>query len=143
MPKKQNLVMTISKWLILKMAGILWLLLMELVLPNIRDINYQLNIAQSNYENGLIAGNENKIRQYIGELTYAWSTSYQHQHSFSPLILSYEFMNSRHSLLFHYFHSRSFRHLCHFHHHSHSRSFHFLYQLFHSSVLLRVNDDCN
>ena len=30
-----------------------------------------------------------------GELTYAWSTSYQHQHSFSPLILSYEFMNSR------------------------------------------------
>lgn len=29
-----------------------------------------------------------------GELTYAWSTSYQHQHSFSPLI-SYEFMNSR------------------------------------------------
>lgn len=25
------------------------------------DINYQLNIAQSNYENGLIAGNENKI----------------------------------------------------------------------------------
>jgi hypothetical protein len=32
-----------------------------------------------------------------GELTYAWSTSYQHQHSFSPLILSYEFMNSRES----------------------------------------------
>ena len=30
-----------------------------------------------------------------GELTYAWSTSYQHQHSFSPLILSYEFLNSR------------------------------------------------
>ena len=30
-----------------------------------------------------------------GELTYAWSTSYQHQHSFSPLILSYEFMTSR------------------------------------------------
>ena len=30
-----------------------------------------------------------------GELTYAWSTSYQHQHSFSPLILSYEFRNSR------------------------------------------------
>ncbi len=30
---------------------------------NIRDINYQLNTAQSNYENGLIAGDENKIRQ--------------------------------------------------------------------------------
>ena len=29
-----------------------------------------------------------------GELTYNWATSYQHRHSFSPLILSYEFMNS-------------------------------------------------
>jgi len=30
-----------------------------------------------------------------GELTYDWATSYQHHHSFSPLILSYEFMNSK------------------------------------------------
>ena len=30
-----------------------------------------------------------------GELTYSWATSYQHQHSFSPLILSYEYMNSK------------------------------------------------
>lgn len=29
-----------------------------------------------------------------GELTYAWATSYQHSHSFSPLVLSYEYMNS-------------------------------------------------
>ena len=29
-----------------------------------------------------------------GELTYNWATSYQHHHSFSPLILSYEYMNS-------------------------------------------------
>ena len=29
-----------------------------------------------------------------GELTYDWATSYQHRHSFSPLILSYEYMNS-------------------------------------------------
>ena len=28
-----------------------------------------------------------------GELTYDWATSYQHRHSFSPLILSYEYMN--------------------------------------------------
>ena len=30
-----------------------------------------------------------------GELTYEWATSSQHHHSFSPLILSYEYMNSR------------------------------------------------
>ena len=30
-----------------------------------------------------------------GELTYDWATSYQHHHSFSPLILSYEYMNSK------------------------------------------------
>lgn len=30
-----------------------------------------------------------------GELTYDWATSYQHSHSFSPLVLSYEFMNSK------------------------------------------------
>ncbi len=30
-----------------------------------------------------------------GELTYDWATSYQHSHSFSPLILTYEYMNSR------------------------------------------------
>ena len=30
-----------------------------------------------------------------GELTYDWATSFQHHHKFSPLILSYEFMNSR------------------------------------------------
>ena len=30
-----------------------------------------------------------------GELTYDWSTSAQHHHSFSPLVLSYEYMNSR------------------------------------------------
>ncbi len=30
-----------------------------------------------------------------GELTYDWATSYQHQHSFSPLVLTYEFMNSK------------------------------------------------
>ena len=29
-----------------------------------------------------------------GELTYNWATSYQHHHSFSPLILSYEYMNA-------------------------------------------------
>lgn len=29
-----------------------------------------------------------------GELTYDWATSYQHHHSFSPLVLSYEYMNS-------------------------------------------------
>ena len=29
-----------------------------------------------------------------GELTYDWATSYQHRHSFSPLILAYEYMNS-------------------------------------------------
>lgn len=29
-----------------------------------------------------------------GELTYAWATSAQHHHSYSPLILSYEYMNS-------------------------------------------------
>lgn len=29
-----------------------------------------------------------------GELTYSWATSAQHHHSFSPLILSYEYMNS-------------------------------------------------
>ena len=29
-----------------------------------------------------------------GELTYDWATSYQHHHSFSPLILSYEYMNA-------------------------------------------------
>ena len=29
-----------------------------------------------------------------GELTYGWATSAQHHHSFSPLILSYEYMNS-------------------------------------------------
>ena len=29
-----------------------------------------------------------------GELTYNWATSYQHHHSFSPLVLSYEYMNS-------------------------------------------------
>ena len=43
---------------------------------NIRDINYQLNIAQSNYENGLIAGDENKIRQYIGELHFFRAYAY-------------------------------------------------------------------
>lgn len=30
-----------------------------------------------------------------GELTYDWATSAQHHHSFSPLTLSYEYMNSR------------------------------------------------
>ncbi len=30
-----------------------------------------------------------------GELTYDWATSYQHSHSFSPLVLSYEYMNSK------------------------------------------------
>lgn len=30
-----------------------------------------------------------------GELTYDWATSAKHRHSFSPLVLSYEFMNSR------------------------------------------------
>ena len=30
-----------------------------------------------------------------GELTYDWATSSQHHHSFSPLVLSYEYMNSR------------------------------------------------
>lgn len=30
-----------------------------------------------------------------GELTYNWSTSSQHHHSFSPLVLSYEYMNAR------------------------------------------------
>lgn len=30
-----------------------------------------------------------------GELTYDWATSAQHHHSFSPLVLSYEYMNSR------------------------------------------------
>ena len=29
-----------------------------------------------------------------GELTYEWATSAQHHHSFSPLVLSYEYMNS-------------------------------------------------
>ena len=29
-----------------------------------------------------------------GELTYDWATSYQYHHSFSPLILSYEYMNA-------------------------------------------------
>ena len=29
-----------------------------------------------------------------GELTYDWATSSQHHHSFSPLVLSYEYMNS-------------------------------------------------
>ena len=43
---------------------------------NIRDINYQLNTAQSNYEKGLIAGDENKIRQYIGELHFFRAYSY-------------------------------------------------------------------
>lgn len=43
---------------------------------NIRDINYQLNTAQSNYENGLIAGDENKIRQYIGELHFFRAYAY-------------------------------------------------------------------
>lgn len=28
-----------------------------------------------------------------GEINYDWATSYQHSHSFSPLILSYEYMN--------------------------------------------------
>ena len=48
---------------------------------NIRDINYQLNTAQSNYENGLIAGDENKIRQYIGELHFFRAYAY-----FSPFL---------------------------------------------------------
>lgn len=30
-----------------------------------------------------------------GELNYSWATSAQHHHSFSPLVLSYEYMNSR------------------------------------------------
>jgi len=30
-----------------------------------------------------------------GELTYDWATSTQYHHSFSPLVLSYEYMNSR------------------------------------------------
>ncbi len=34
-----------------------------------------------------------------GELTYAWATSYQHQHSFSPLVLTYEYMNTKTSAM--------------------------------------------
>lgn len=36
------------------------------------------------------------FRRHIvsGELTYDWATSAQHRHSFSPLVLSYEYMNS-------------------------------------------------
>ena len=29
-----------------------------------------------------------------GELNYTWANSYQHQHSFSPIVLNYEYMNS-------------------------------------------------
>lgn len=37
------------------------------------------------------------FRRHIasGELTYDWATSERHRHSFSPLILSYEYMNSK------------------------------------------------
>lgn len=37
-----------------------------------------------------------------GELTYNWSTSSQHHHSFSPLVLSYEYMNARTAALIAY-----------------------------------------
>lgn len=67
---------------------------------NIRDINYQLNIAQSNYENGLIAGNENKIRQYIGELhffrAYAYFSFYK---SFGDLPIVTEAMPENEAIL--------------------------------------------
>lgn len=67
---------------------------------NIRDINYQLNIAQSNYENGLIAGNENKIRQYIGELhffrAYAYFSLYK---SFGDLPIVTEAMPDNEAIL--------------------------------------------
>ncbi len=43
---------------------------------NIRDINYQLSTAQSNYEQGLISGDENSIRQYIGELHFFRAYAY-------------------------------------------------------------------
>lgn len=67
---------------------------------NIRDINYQLNIAQSNYENGLIAGDENKIRQYIGELhffrAYAYFSLYK---SFGDLPIVTEAMPDNEAIL--------------------------------------------
>lgn len=39
----------------------------------------------------------NYFRRHVvsGELSYDWATSAQHHHSFSPLTLSYEYMNSR------------------------------------------------
>lgn len=67
---------------------------------NIRDINYQLNTAQSNYENGLIAGDENKIRQYIGELhffrAYAYFSLYK---SFGDLPIVTEAMPDNEAIL--------------------------------------------
>lgn len=67
---------------------------------NIRDINYQLNTAQSNYENGLIAGDENKIRQYIGELhffrAYAYFSLYK---SFGDLPIVTEAMPENEAIL--------------------------------------------
>lgn len=67
---------------------------------NIRDINYQLNMAQSNYENGLIAGDENKIRQYIGELhffrAYAYFSLYK---SFGDLPIVTEAMPDNEAIL--------------------------------------------
>lgn len=67
---------------------------------NIRDINYQLNIAQSNYENGLIAGDENKFRQYIGELhffrAYAYFSLYK---SFGDLPIVTEAMPDNEAIL--------------------------------------------
>ena len=67
---------------------------------NIRDINYQLNIAQSNYENGLVAGDENKIRQYIGELhffrAYAYFSLYK---SFGDLPIVTEAMPDNEAIL--------------------------------------------
>lgn len=43
---------------------------------NIRDINYQLDTIASNYRNGAIAGSEDEIRQYIGELYFLRAYSY-------------------------------------------------------------------
>lgn len=59
-----------------------------------------MNTAQSNYENGLIAGDENKIRQYIGELhffrAYAYFSLYK---SFGDLPIVTEAMPENEAIL--------------------------------------------
>lgn len=42
----------------------------------VRELNYQLSIILSRYENGEIAGNDTKIRQYIGEIYFFRALKY-------------------------------------------------------------------